>query len=84
MDDPASVRATYERGVAAQQEISARLLAKTTRLEHLLARAYPFLTWPDAVRGRDPDLDAEFDGVVRDVEVAIQHLPDEKLYDELE
>jgi len=48
------------------------------RLETLLDRAYPFLTWQDAVRGVDPALDAEFDGIVRDVEIAIQHLPDDK------
>jgi hypothetical protein len=51
---------------------------KIDHLERLLARAYPFLTWPDEIRGADPALDAEFDGVVSDVEVAIQHLPDDK------
>lgn len=49
------------------------------RLTKILARAYPFLTWPDDVRGADTKLDAEFDAIVRAVEVAIQHLPDEKL-----
>ncbi len=52
--------------------------AALVRVEQTLARAYPFLTWSDDVRGVDPDLDAEFDAVVRDVEVAIQHLPDDK------
>lgn len=56
----------------------ADLTAKIDKLENLLARAYPFLTWPDEVRGTDPTLDAEFDAIVTDVEVAIQHLPDDK------
>lgn len=54
--------------------------AKIDKLENLLARAYSFLTWPDDVRGADTALDAEFDGIVTDVEVAIQHLPDDKEY----
>lgn len=52
--------------------------AKVSKLERLLARVYPFLTWPDDVRGADHALDAEFDGIVTDVQVAIQHLPDDK------
>lgn len=52
--------------------------AKITKLELLLARAYPFLTWRDDVRGVDPSLDAEFDSIVTEVELAIQHLPDDK------
>lgn len=58
--------------------LCAGLEAKISRLEHLLARAYPFLAWPDEIRGTDPALDAEFDGIVSDVQVAIQHLPDDK------
>lgn len=78
-----SLQASIEVGAAflagGTQEI-ARLQTRVTYLEQLLARAYPFLTWPDTVRGVDPELDAEFDGTIRDVEVAIQHLPDDKEY----
>ena len=58
-----------------------RIIALAERvdyLEKLLARAYSYLSWPDEVRGVDAALDAEFDAIVRDVECAIQHLPDEK------
>lgn len=65
---------------AAVDNVKADLTAKIDKLERLLARAYPFLTWSDEGRGVDPSLDAEFDAVVTDVEVAIQHLPDEKEY----
>jgi hypothetical protein len=76
-DEDAQVAAVYERGARAQQQLTAALVAKVDRLETLLARAYPFLTWPDEVRGADPSLDAEFDGIVSDIQVAIQHLPDD-------
>jgi hypothetical protein len=68
-------RCSLHAGIAC---LCADLEAKVERLEQLLARAYPFLTWPDEIRGTDLALDAEFDGIVRDVEVAIQHLPDDK------
>lgn len=60
-------------------QLTQALYTVTWRLrdvERLLARAYPFLTWRDEVRGVDPGLDAEFDAIVRDVEVAIQHVPE--------
>lgn len=64
----------------AADAVEDRLRAKIEKLEVLLARAYPFLTWSDEIRDADPALDAEFDAIVRDVEVAIQHLPDDKEY----
>lgn len=68
----------WELGPFVKYEHASALEVKVARLEGLLARAYPFLTWPDEIRGADRSLDAEFDGIVRDVEVAIQHLPDDK------
>jgi len=55
--------------------------AKVAKLEHLLARAYPWLHNPyraDDGSAFDFALAAEGDEIVRDVELAIQHLPDDK------
>lgn len=53
------------------------LSARIRYLENLLARAYPLLHNPYGFND-DVELAEQYDAIIREVEVAIQHLPDDK------